>query len=78
MADGHRLCPLKMGVARHRGLRVSLSAVESSLDSIQVHGGYGYMTEAGIERRLRDAVGGRIYSGTSEMQRAIVGRSIGL
>jgi alkylation response protein AidB-like acyl-CoA dehydrogenase len=36
------------------------------------------MSEAGIERRLRDAVGGRIYSGTSEMQRAIVGRSIGL
>ena len=59
-------------------LWVSESAVESSLDSIQVHGGYGYMSEAGIERRLRDAVAGRIYSGTSEMQRAIVGRSIGL
>jgi hypothetical protein len=59
-------------------LWVSESAVASSLDSIQVHGGYGYTSEAGIERRLRDAVGGRIYSGTSEMQRAIVGRSIGL
>jgi alkylation response protein AidB-like acyl-CoA dehydrogenase len=59
-------------------LWVSESAVASSLDSIQVHGGYGYMSEAGIERRLRDAVGGRIYSGTSEMQRAVVGRSIGL
>jgi alkylation response protein AidB-like acyl-CoA dehydrogenase len=59
-------------------LWVSESAVASTLDSLQVHGGYGYMTEAGIERRLRDAVGGRIYSGTSEMQRAIVGRSMGL
>ncbi|HET9121008.1 MAG TPA: acyl-CoA dehydrogenase family protein [Solirubrobacterales bacterium] len=59
-------------------LWVTEGAVESSLDSIQVHGGYGYMSEAGIERRLRDAVAGRIYSGTSEMQRAILGRSIGL
>jgi len=59
-------------------LWVSESAVESSLDAIQVHGGLGYMTEAGIERRLRDAVGSRIYSGTSEMQRAVLGRSMGL
>jgi alkylation response protein AidB-like acyl-CoA dehydrogenase len=59
-------------------LWVSESAVASSLDSIQVHGGYGYMSEAGIERRLRDAVGSRIYSGTSEMQRAVVSRAMGL
>ena len=30
MADGHRLCALKMGVAGHRGLRLGLGAVESS------------------------------------------------
>jgi alkylation response protein AidB-like acyl-CoA dehydrogenase len=54
------------------------SAVSSSLDLLQVHGGYGYMTEAGIERRVRDTVAGRIYSGTSEMQRAAVGHSLGL
>jgi alkylation response protein AidB-like acyl-CoA dehydrogenase len=59
-------------------LWVSESAVASGLDSIQVHGGYGYMSEAGIERRLRDAVGSRIYSGTSEMQRAVLSRSMGL
>jgi alkylation response protein AidB-like acyl-CoA dehydrogenase len=59
-------------------LWVSEAAVASSLDSIQVHGGYGYMSEAGVERRLRDAVGSRIYSGTSEMQRAVLGRSLGL
>jgi alkylation response protein AidB-like acyl-CoA dehydrogenase len=59
-------------------LWVSESAVSSGLDSIQVHGGYGYMSEAGVERRLRDAVGSRIYSGTSEMQRAVIGRSLGL
>jgi L-prolyl-PCP dehydrogenase len=59
-------------------LWVSESAVASGLDSIQVHGGYGYMSEAGIERRLRDAVGSRIYSGTSEMQRAVLSRTMGL
>lgn len=59
-------------------LCVSESAVSNSLDSIQVHGGYGYMAALGVERRLRDAVGSRIYSGTSEMQREIVARSMRL
>jgi alkylation response protein AidB-like acyl-CoA dehydrogenase len=59
-------------------LYASEAAVSSSLDLVQVHGGYGYMTEAGIERRVRDAVGSRIYSGTSEMQRAALGRALGL
>jgi alkylation response protein AidB-like acyl-CoA dehydrogenase len=52
--------------------------VTSSLDSLQVHGGYGYMVDGGIERRVRDAIGSRIYSGTSEMQRAVIARSLGL
>jgi alkylation response protein AidB-like acyl-CoA dehydrogenase len=59
-------------------LWTSESAVSSSLDLLHVHGGYGYMTEAGIERRVRDAVGSRIYSGTSEMQRAVISRSLHL
>jgi alkylation response protein AidB-like acyl-CoA dehydrogenase len=52
--------------------------VASSLDAIQVHGAYGYMKEAGIERDLRDAVAGTIYSGTSEIQRVVVSRLLGL
>jgi alkylation response protein AidB-like acyl-CoA dehydrogenase len=52
--------------------------VASSLDAIQVHGAYGYMKESGIERDLRDAVAGTIYSGTSEIQRVIVARMLGL
>ena len=52
--------------------------VQSSLQAIQIHGGYGYSTEFGIERDLRDAVGGRIYSGTSEIQREIIARGLGL
>jgi alkylation response protein AidB-like acyl-CoA dehydrogenase len=52
--------------------------VASSLDAIQIHGAYGYMKESGIERDLRDAVGSTIYSGTSEIQRVILARMLGL
>lgn len=52
--------------------------VQSSLDAIRVHGGYGYMTEAGLERELRDGIGGTLYSGTSDIQRNIVARLLGL
>jgi len=52
--------------------------VQSSLDAIQIHGAYGYMKEAGIERDLRDAVAGTIYSGTSEIQRVILSQMLGL
>ena len=52
--------------------------VESSLDALQVHGGYGYMSEAGLEQHVRDAIGSRIYSGTTEIQRNLVARHLGL
>ena len=52
--------------------------VQSSLDAIQIHGAYGYMKEAGIERDLRDAVAGKIYSGTSEIQRVLISRLLGV
>ena len=65
-----------------RRLRPSCSPArrgsQSSLDAIQIHGAYGYMKEAGIERDLRDAVAGTIYSGTSEIQRVILSRMLGL
>jgi alkylation response protein AidB-like acyl-CoA dehydrogenase len=57
---------------------VSEASVRTHLDAIQVHGGYGYMTELELERDLRDAVGGTIYSGTSEIQRRIIARGLGL
>ena len=52
--------------------------VQTSLDSIQIHGGYGYMTETEVERDLRDALAGRIYSGTSQIQKNMVARFLGL
>ena len=42
--------------------------VQSCLDAMQIHGGYGYMTEYQIERELRDAISARIYLGHLEVQ----------
>jgi hypothetical protein len=52
--------------------------VQSGMDAIRTLGGYGYMTEFEVERDLRDAVGGTIYSGTSDIQRNIIASLIGL
>jgi hypothetical protein len=57
---------------------VSEANVRTHQDAVQIHGGYGYMTEFEIERALRDAIGGTIYSGTSEIQRRIIARGLGL
>ena len=46
--------------------------------AIQVFGGYGYMTEQQVECDLRDSVGSTLYSGTSEIQRNIIARGLGL
>jgi hypothetical protein len=59
-------------------LYISECLVKSSLDAIQIFGGYGYMREQGVERDLRDAVGATIYSGTNEIQRNIIASSLGL
>jgi alkylation response protein AidB-like acyl-CoA dehydrogenase len=57
-------------------LYVSESFLSSSLDAVQVHGAAGYMTELDFERELRDAVGSRLYSGTSEIQRNIIAKQL--
>jgi hypothetical protein len=59
-------------------LHLSESSLASSLDALQIHGGYGYLTESELEREVRDAVAGRIYSGTSDIQRNIVASHLGL
>jgi alkylation response protein AidB-like acyl-CoA dehydrogenase len=59
-------------------LFVSESLVKGALDVLQIFAGYGYATEYEIEREVRDAIGSRIYSGTSEMQRNIVAAWMGL
>ncbi len=59
-------------------LYLSECFLHSGLDAVQIHGGYGYMSEYDLEREVRDAVGSRIYSGTSEMQRNIIAGGLGL
>jgi alkylation response protein AidB-like acyl-CoA dehydrogenase len=57
---------------------VSEANVRTHLDAVQIHGGYGYMTEFEVERDLRDSIGGTVYSGTTEIQRRIIARGLGL
>ncbi len=52
--------------------------VASCQDTTLIHGGYGYLTEYEIERDFRDAIGGLLYSGTSDIQRNIAARLLGL
>jgi acyl-CoA dehydrogenase len=46
--------------------------------ALQVHGGYGYMREYGIERAVRDARLGPIGGGTDEIMKEIIGKTMGL
>lgn len=59
-------------------LHLSECFVQSGLDALHLHGGYGYMTESELEREVRDAIGSKIYSGTSDIQRNIAARGLGL
>ena len=87
--DASRALVLRVGWLMDQGMDAALEAavakvfvseasVRTHLDAVQIHGGYGYMTEFEVERALRDAIGGTIYSGTSEIQRRIIARGLGL
>jgi hypothetical protein len=67
--------PLDAAMAK---LTISELFVENSMDAIRVHGGRGYLSETGVERDLRDAVGGVLYSGTSDIQRNMIAGLLGL
>jgi alkylation response protein AidB-like acyl-CoA dehydrogenase len=70
-----RSAPAEAAAAK---LFASEAWVRSGQDAIQTHGAWGYLKDAGIERDLRDAIAGTIYSGTSEIQRVIIARMLGL
>lgn len=59
-------------------LHISDCWVKTCEDALQIHGGYGYMVEYEIERELRDALGSKLYSGTSEIQRNLIASLLGL
>ena len=51
-------------------------AMRASTQCVQIHGGYGYIQETGVERLMRDAKITQIYEGTSEIQRVVIARSL--
>ena len=59
-------------------LAVSEAAVATALDAVQVFGGRGYQRAAGIEAALRDSVPTTVFSGTSEIQRELIAKGLGL
>jgi alkylation response protein AidB-like acyl-CoA dehydrogenase len=67
--DKVRLCAMAKRVATDAGFAVANSA-------IQLHGGYGYLTEYGLERIVRDLRVHQILEGTNEIMQLIVGRSL--
>ena len=66
-------------VAKHASMAklvASEAAVEIANEAVQIHGGYGYVSETDVERLYRDAKVTTIYEGTSEIQRKIIARHV--
>jgi butyryl-CoA dehydrogenase len=57
-------------------LHAAEAAMRVATDGVQVHGGYGYVTEYPVERFFRDAKITQIYEGTSQIQRLVIARSL--
>lgn len=57
-------------------LFASRTAVEVTIEAVQVYGGYGYTTEYPVERYFRDAKVTEIYEGTSEIQRMVISKNL--
>ncbi|MDX1627882.1 MAG: acyl-CoA dehydrogenase [Fulvivirga sp.] len=57
-------------------LYASQVAMDTTVEAIQVHGGYGYVKEYHVERLMRDAKITQIYEGTSEIQKIVIAREV--
>ncbi|WP_456460438.1 acyl-CoA dehydrogenase [Reichenbachiella sp.] len=57
-------------------LFASKVAMETTVEAVQVHGGYGFVKEFHVERLMRDAKITQIYEGTSEIQKIVIAREI--
>ena len=57
-------------------LYASEIAMKTTVEAIQIHGGYGYVKEYHVERLMRDAKITQIYEGTSEVQRVVISRDV--
>ena len=71
--DQHNDYNLSSSMAKLFSSRV---AMETSVEAVQVHGGYGFVKEFHVERFMRDAKITQIYEGTSEVQKIVISRAI--
>ncbi|OCB74353.1 acyl-CoA dehydrogenase [Flavobacterium crassostreae] len=57
-------------------LFASQTAMDTTIEAVQIHGGNGYVSEYHVERMMRDAKITQIYEGTSEIQRIVISRTL--
>ncbi len=57
-------------------LYASKVAMDTTVEAVQVHGGYGYVKEFHVERLMRDAKITQIYEGTSEIKKIVIARAV--
>ena len=85
--DAARLICLKAAWLKDQGLPfdkesaqaklyASAVAMKTTVEAVQVHGGYGYVKEYHVERLMRDAKITQIYEGTSEIQKIVISRAV--
>ncbi len=85
--EGARLLTLRAAALKDAGkpygtaaamakLFAAETAMKVTTDAIQVHGGYGYIKEYGVERYFRDAKITQIYEGTSQIQKLVIAREV--
>jgi alkylation response protein AidB-like acyl-CoA dehydrogenase len=73
--DPDRMLPAEASMVK---LFVTEAAQKAALAGMQMMGGYGYSSEYDMERLVRTALVSTIYGGTSEIQRGIVAKTLGL
>jgi alkylation response protein AidB-like acyl-CoA dehydrogenase len=57
-------------------LYASQTAMKTTIEAVQIHGGYGFVKEYHVERLMRDAKITQIYEGTSEIQKIVISREV--
>ena len=73
LKDAGRPCLKEASMAK---LFASEMAEKTCSDAIQIHGGYGYVSDVPVERIYRDVRVAQIYEGASDIQRLVIGRAI--
>jgi alkylation response protein AidB-like acyl-CoA dehydrogenase len=71
--DAHRDYSKSGAMAK---LFASKTAMDTTVEAVQVHGGYGFVKEFHVERLMRDAKITQIYEGTSEIQKIVISREL--